>query len=410
MFLRFVLAVSVVLAIANVGLTDQPASPNGWRGVGQTSPAAPNEGVRVASLPIDTAQAAAATTPDTVSPVRYEAADGRELTLSGQEGQIWREYDLSRYTLRVTTTKRPEQAVVDWVLRETGYEAWHGQPLSILSASPRKLRVYHTPQMQAVVASIVERFVGAEADRRAFGLRVMTVNSPTWRAKTGALLRPVATQTPGVQAWVVPREEAAVLLADLRARSDCREHNSPNLLISNGQSTVVSSTRAQNHVEGITMQPNSWPNHQQKLGQVDEGFSLAFSPLASVDGKMIDATIKCTVDRVDKMVPVIVGAATSSAPEQKARIEVPQLTQFRLHERFRWPSDQVLLVALNQVALPEFTLGKTAVAGLPLSLPGMSGRADLLVMVEPQAPTANPSSSPAALQATRPTEFRHGRY
>jgi hypothetical protein len=44
-------------------------------------------------------------------------------------GQVWREYDISPYTLRVTTTNRPEQAIVDWILRETGYEAWHSEPL-----------------------------------------------------------------------------------------------------------------------------------------------------------------------------------------------------------------------------------------------------------------------------------------
>ena len=36
-------------------------------------------------------------------------------------------------------------------MRETGYEAWHSDPVGVLSASQRSLRVYHTPQMQAVV-------------------------------------------------------------------------------------------------------------------------------------------------------------------------------------------------------------------------------------------------------------------
>ena len=93
---------------------------------------------------------------------RVTAGNG---TLPNEHGQVWREYDISPYTARVTTTKRPEQAIVDWILRETGYEAWHCEPLGILSATPRTLRVYHTPQMQAVVADVVDRFVASEAER-----------------------------------------------------------------------------------------------------------------------------------------------------------------------------------------------------------------------------------------------------
>ena len=98
--------------------------------------------------------------------------------LPNEHGQIWREYDISPYTARVTTTKRPEQAIVDWILRETGYEVWHSEPLGVLSATPRTLRVYHTPEMQAVVADVVDRFVASEAQSQTFSLRVMTVGQP----------------------------------------------------------------------------------------------------------------------------------------------------------------------------------------------------------------------------------------
>ena len=64
-------------------------------------------------------------------------------SLPNQHGQVWREYDITPYTARVATTKRPEQAVVDWILRETGYEAWHSEPLAVLSATPRRSRLSH---------------------------------------------------------------------------------------------------------------------------------------------------------------------------------------------------------------------------------------------------------------------------
>src|SRR4029434_5792179 len=44
--------------------------------------------------------------------------------LPNEHGQVWREYDLSPYTLRVRDVAKPEQAIVDWILRETGTEVW----------------------------------------------------------------------------------------------------------------------------------------------------------------------------------------------------------------------------------------------------------------------------------------------
>src|SRR5690606_20721898 len=172
-------------------------------------------------------------------------------TLPADAGQIWREYDIAPYTLRVTSTNRPEQAVVDWVLRETGYEAWHSDPLGVLAADNRTLRVYHTEQMQQVVADIVDRFVNSEAESQAFGLRVITVENPNWRAVGHRMMVPIPVQTQGVQAWLLEKENAALLLAELRKRSDHREHSSPHLLVNNGQSTVVSATRPLGYIKDI---------------------------------------------------------------------------------------------------------------------------------------------------------------
>ena len=96
--------------------------------------------------------------------VTHAAVTKSARALPQDAGQVWREYDIRPYTLRVTTTARPEQAIVDWILRETGYEAWHSDPVGLLSANREVLRVYHTPEMQAVVADIVDRFVNIPAE------------------------------------------------------------------------------------------------------------------------------------------------------------------------------------------------------------------------------------------------------
>lgn len=303
------------------------------------------------------------------------------LDLPHEQGQIWREYDISPYTLRVTSTNRPEQAMVDWILRETGYEVWHSQPLGILSATPRVLRVYHTPEMQALVGGIVDRFVAGEAATQAFGLRVISVDHPNWRTKARRYLHPVSVQTPGVQAWVVQKEDASAILADLRRRSDFREHSSPHLLVNNGQSSVVSTTQAHTYVRDVTLNPQVFPGFEQQTGQLDEGFSFEFCPLLSIDGRTIDATLKCSINQLEKMLAVMIDAPTQQSPRQRAKIEVPQTTQFCFHERFRWPTEQVLLISMGMVALPA-SKDNTLLPGVPLPFGNTPARADVLVFVE----------------------------
>jgi len=322
-------------------------------------------------------------------------------------GQVWREYDISPYTLRVTTTKRPEQAVVDWILRETGYEAWHGEPLGVLSATQRTLRVYHTPQMQAVVAEIVDRFVSSQAASHAFSLRIVSLDQPNWRSRVQRMLRPVPAQTPGVQAWLMEKEDAAILLAELRRRNDFREHSSPQLLVSSGQSTVVSITRARPYVRDVALRNDTWPGFEADAAQIDEGFTMEFSPLLSVDGRLIDATIRCDIDQVERMVPVVLDVPSVAAPRQRTQIEVPQIVRGRCLERFRWPVDQVLMVGLGMVPMPVPSDGRSLIPGLPLALGTTPGRADLLAFIESKGELQAPRS---AHTAAREAKTYRGRY
>ena len=121
-------------------------------------------------------------------------------TLPNEHGQVWRTYDISPYTLRVTSTSHPEQAIVDWVLRETGTDTWFTGSVAVLNADRDTLRVYHTPETQRLVANVVDRFVVSQADTYSLGLKLSTVGSPNWRTKYHTLLRPVTVQSPGVDA------------------------------------------------------------------------------------------------------------------------------------------------------------------------------------------------------------------
>lgn len=326
--------------------------------------------------------------------------------LPNEAGQVWREYDITPYTVRVTTTNSPEQALVDWILRDTGYETWHSEPFAFLSANRRSLRVYHTPEMQARVQDVVDRFVNTEAETSAFSVRVITIAHPDWRIKAKQMLHPVAVQTQGIQAWLVEKEDAALLLAELRKRNDFREHSSPQLLVNNGQSTTVAATRPKTYTRDITLHPNAWPAYEAELGQFDEGFSLELSPLLSLDGQTIDAVIKCHIDQLEKLVPVMMDVPSPVSSHQRVKVEVPQITHCRLHERFRWPTGQILLVGLGVVPTPV-----PNDPGLKVPLPWSTAapRADLLVLVESKGKAGDSAPVPV-ITTQRDTRTYHGRY
>ena len=332
------------------------------------------------------------------TPNAQRASIARVASGSGQlpndAGQVWREYDITPYTLRVTSTARPEQAIVDWILRETGYEAWHSDPLGLLSANGRVLRVYHTPQMQEQVAEIVDRFVNSNAETQAFGVRVITLGSPSWRSKAQRVLRPVPVQSQGVQAWLLSKEDCAMLVADLQKRSDFREHSSPHLLVQNGQSTVVAASRPRNYIKDVMIKPEIWPGFQPEAAKIDEGYSLEFKPLLSIDGRSIDAVVKCNIDQVEKLQPVPIDVPTAAAPRQRTEIQVPQMAGNRFAEKFHWPADMVLVVGFGIVPTP--TPPEPTAMKIPLI--SASDHADLLVFVENKGVLGKPPSVTRNLQ------------
>ena len=338
--------------------------------------------------------------------------------LPNDHGQVWREYDITPYTIRVESSEHPEQTIVDWILRETGYEAWHSTPVGLLSADRKVLRVYHTPQMQQVVADIVDRFVSNKAQNHGFGLRIITLKNPNWRTRALPLMTSIPVQSPGVQAWIMAREDAAVMLAEMRSRTDFREHSTAHQMVLNGQTSVVSTMRPRTYSKGIIANQTVWPGYQPEMGQIDEGFSLEFSPLLSSDGATTDAVVKLKLSQVEKMISVQLEVPSPVAANQKAQVEVPQMTMVQLHERFRWPTGHVLLLSIGVVATP----GPEKSNPLTDVIPGLKSppRADALLLVESAGTTTQllpsvagaPGSTTQAVPMTARQSERtfHGRY
>lgn len=395
MMLRIGFAVIVLVLAASAAGAQQPAAPDApaeaagdWKK--QAAKEAPIRTAAREDLSLSADGLATGKTP--VTQVNRGAG-----VLPNDQGQVWREYDIRPYTSRITTTEKPEQALIDWILRETGTEIWFSEPLGLLSANKDTLRVYHTAEMQRLVLDIVDRFVSTQGEAQGLGLRLVNVGSPNWRTMAISLLQPVDIKTPGVDAWLVSKENAAVLLGQLRKRTDFRENSSPNMVVQNGQTQTIGRTTPRPYVRSVRIRREVWPGHELEAGQIDEGFSLQISPLLSLDGNTMDATIKCQIDQVEQLVPVPVDVPSLAGGLQRVEIQVPQIVSWRLHERFRWPTNQVLLLSCGVVATPNGE--KMGPLGLPIPNPFSSGggRANALLFVECKG-----KASQSLMEAQRP--------
>lgn len=332
-------------------------------------------------------------------------------------GQYWEEYDLRPYTAELSKVDRPQQAVVDWILRETGTDVWFTDPFGFVNADREKLRVYHNDQMHQTVRGVYERFVNGTTVPQLYGLRLMAVGNPNWRTRSHSLMRSVQAQSPGVHAYLVSKENSALLLSMLRGRTDFKEVSSADVVVHNGQSQVLEQVRGRNFVEDFRSNPGTWPPYMPTTGEIKEGYRLQLSPLLSVDKQTVDLVVKCHIDQVERLANVSLELPLQTGQFYNGQINVPQVVSWRLHERFRWPADEVLLLSCGVVAAPQGTpnaslLGQgSSLLGIDRILGPGRDRADALLMIEYRGDASGriqDSRTPAVAQPTSP--LSRGRY
>ncbi len=290
------------------------------------------------------------------------------------DGQTWKQYDIAPFV--TMAGEGSQRHVVDWILQETGYPAWHGAAAASLSADGQTLSCFHTPEMQARVEEIVGRFVDSAAVPHRFTVRVLGLDTPAWRSEARPALAAVPTATPGVQAWIAPRETGAAVLARLRSRSDCRELPTGPVLAANGLPATLSGGRKQPYVQDIAPRPDAWPGWQMQAAACDEGLAIDIHPLLTRDGSAVEAVLRCRIDQIERMAAV---SLASPVNQQRVQVEVPQVAAVRVGERFRWPANQTLFVGLGLVPWPVPAQNVSAVA-----LIADDKRCDVVIVVEPR--------------------------
>ena len=284
-------------------------------------------------------------------------------------GQVWKTYDIAPFV--AVAGSGSERHVVDWILQETGYAAWHGASPASLSAGPEKLACFHVPEMQSRVEEIVTRFVGEASSPHRFTVRVFGVASPAWRGDARPVLQPIPAATPGVQAWILARENAAEVVARLRARSDCQELPTGPVLAANGLPAILTGGRKLPYVQDVG--PPGW---QPSSGACDEGLAIDVHPLLVADGTAVEAVFRCRIDQVERLAPVTLPAP--AGVRGKLQMEVPQVAAVRVGERFRWPSSQTLVIGIGVVPWPV-----PAQNTVPALVPDAKRR-DVVVVIEPR--------------------------
>ena len=289
-------------------------------------------------------------------------------------GQVWKSHDIAPF-VRATGTGS-QRHVVDWILQETGYQAWHGGMPACLSADAESLACFHTPEMQEQVGGIVARFVGEAGAPHRFTVQVLGFDGPSWRTEARPAVTAIPAATPGVQAWISPRETAAAVLARMRSRTDCQELPTGPALAANGLPATLSGGRTRSYVQDVAPRPDAWPGWQMQGGSCDEGLAVDVHPLLSLDGTAVEAVFRCRIDQIERMAPV---SLTSPVNRQRIQVEVPQVSAVRIGERFRWPATQTLFIALGLVPWP--VPGQN---GAPMALLPAVPRRDVVVVVEPR--------------------------
>lgn len=277
------------------------------------------------------------------------------MTLPNTHGQLWCEYDITPYTKAVGVVPGmvPEQTIVDWILRQTGEKNWHAEPFSILSANSETLYVYNTPEMQELVAEIVDRFVNPKTSADGFALRIVALSGANWMTQGHSYLKPIRIDSPGVNGWLLEKEDQARLLAELTRRSDYKELCSPQYSVTNGRPQIVSASVPKNYIRDAQTNGEVWPGYGTESAVINEGYNVTFVPLSGIDEVSADMMIRCEILQVERFNPVVVNVPSQIAPRQRVSIDAPQMSSFQLDEQIRWPKDKVLLLDLGTIPLPS---------------------------------------------------------
>jgi hypothetical protein len=328
---------------------------------------------------------------DEKEPENEAAGDGEPApNLGGEPGQLWKRFDISRYTGLAQNQSTPQNAIVEWIFRRTSTAPWHGDKIAVLSASRSQLRAFHDAATLKMVEDVVERFTNAVNDILSIRVRVVAAVDPRWRYAIFSRLVPVGSGPQGQQIWTLRLEDAALVLAQMQVNQGFKVLVNQKYEMINGQTLKVDTSIARAFTGGMQREGAAGLGYQPQAEQLDEGFSLKLSPLLTFDGDSVDAAIVLTSNTVRNfhrtrvLAPREIGAGEIS-------IDVPEVSETRLEQTVQaWPLGQTLLISAG--IQPGILQDKNGF--LNLRIPGTYPTStELLVFLDAETVTRGRASS-----------------
>ncbi|MDO4551288.1 MAG: hypothetical protein Q4C96_08570 [Planctomycetia bacterium] len=298
--------------------------------------------------------------------------------LEPTHGQIWRVYDISHYTSKIQNTAKPETAVLDWILLETGFEIWHSEISAMLTVTPSEVRVFHVPAVQEKVSSLISRLVNVDPEHHVFQVQLFIVRNPHWRQKISKELTPISSYPAGSQAWEIAAENLKKVITNFEDTPGFSRLSTQAMMIFNGQAHVISLGRTRDYVRNYYVRPGMRNPTEEKM-ILDDGFSFELMPLLSLDGGTIDAQLKCQIDHLERFISFYITPAGGIPGREDQKISVPVVSQFRFRERYKWDAQKSLLVSFGITPSPTPTGNETRTGVLGLN-PGP--RVEMFALIE----------------------------
>ncbi|MDO4587386.1 MAG: hypothetical protein Q4C95_08820 [Planctomycetia bacterium] len=273
-------------------------------------------------------------------------------SLPSSNGQFWMTYDISPYTNLYPTLPKPQQTIIRWILSDLNEDFWHSEPFGIFSATRDKLYVYHNQEVQNYMANIIDRFVDPARKNEMFTVRILVLQSPDWRTRTAAYMRPYPVSSKDVQGWIIDKTLSESFFADISRRSDFVELNAAKNNVPNGETFGwILPMPAKKYVRDIQIDPKATSGYISETSTVEEGYRIEITPLVSLDGQKLEFLFKCQSSVIEKMHSFSLKIPTQSSPRQQLTAEIPQIAHSNLTGKISFPKESVFLLNLGMIPM-----------------------------------------------------------
>jgi hypothetical protein len=273
------------------------------------------------------------------------SADALPADFPTEPGQVFRTFDISRYTSLPHDSSNPQDAIVEWIFRRTGSAIWHGDRVAVLGASRAQLRAYHSPKVLKQVEEYVERFTNAQpADVIKLRVRFVAASDTRWRYAVMSRLIPIASGPQGQQVYTLDAEDAAMVRTQMQVYQGFKLLLDQERKIINGQTLYVARELPVDYVVGPQRDSAVGLGFQPGTAKLTEGVFLRVSPLLTFEGDALDLALDLRANTVKSLVATKILTRREIGPADMS-IDVPEVVESRLNQVINnWKIGQTLVI------------------------------------------------------------------